>query len=156
MHEVNDNIRKNEEELQLLGQPLPVDDNGKLNIVWNMLSEFCETYKNVLKGKYDIKRISAVKDEGGYKIKAKFKNLLEQLDYEIIVHWSNAELIFLKNANKRHNLNIEFEPVQIELNEILVNANPLQDISQSVVINDAEKRISQPRSVGHLFKDIKG
>jgi hypothetical protein len=77
MNEVNDNIRKNEEELQLLGHPLPVDDTGKLNIVWNMLSEFCETYKNILKGKYDIKRISAVKDEGGYKIKAKFKNLLE-------------------------------------------------------------------------------
>jgi len=54
------------------------------------------------------------------------------------------------------NLNIELEPIQIELNEILVNANPLLDISQSVVINDTEKRISQPRSVGHLFRDIKG
>ena len=45
---------------------------------------------------------------------------------------------------------------QIELNEILVKANPLEDISQSVVINDASKRISQPRSVGHLFKEIQG
>ena len=26
----------------------------------------------------------------------------------------------------------------------------------AIVINDTEKRISQPRSVGHLFRDIKG
>lgn len=45
---------------------------------------------------------------------------------------------------------------QIDLNEIIVSANPLQDISQSTVINDVEKKISQPRSVGHLFKDIQG
>lgn len=59
--------------------------------------------------------------------------------------------IHLNNQNL-----IRLELAQIELNEILVAANPLQDISQSVVINDAEKRISQPRSVGHLFKEIKG
>jgi len=51
---------------------------------------------------------------------------------------------------------IRLELAEIELNEILVAANPLQDISHSVEINDTEKRISQPRSVGHLFKEIKG
>lgn len=51
---------------------------------------------------------------------------------------------------------VKLQLAQIDLNEIIVAANPLQDISQSVVINDASKRISQPRSVGHLFKDIKG
>lgn len=45
---------------------------------------------------------------------------------------------------------------QIDLNEIIVSGNPLEDICQSVVINDVLKRVSQPRSVGHLFKDIKG
>lgn len=53
-------------------------------------------------------------------------------------------------------LTIKMQLSQIDLNEIIVSANPLEDISQSVVINDASKRISQPRSVGHLFKDIKG
>ncbi|SNR61561.1 TonB-dependent receptor [Lutibacter flavus] len=56
----------------------------------------------------------------------------------------------------QHLNDIQLEPTQIELNEILVAANPLQDISHSVIIDDAEKRISQPRSVGNLFKDIKG
>ncbi|MBL4939949.1 MAG: TonB-dependent receptor [Lutibacter sp.] len=51
---------------------------------------------------------------------------------------------------------IKLQMAQIDLNEIIVTANPLQDISQSVVINNASKRISQPRSVGDLFKDIKG
>jgi len=73
---INDHIKLAEEDLGLLGQPLPIDDVGKLNLLWNMLSEYCETYKNVLKGKYDSKRMSYVKDEGGYKIKACFKDLL--------------------------------------------------------------------------------
>lgn len=54
------------------------------------------------------------------------------------------------------NILIKLQQSQIELNEIIVAAHPLQEISQSVVINDTEKRISQPRSVGHLFKDISG
>jgi iron complex outermembrane receptor protein len=59
-------------------------------------------------------------------------------------------------TNLNNHITIRLQHAQIDLNEILVAANPLQDISQSVVINDAEKRISQPRSVGHLFKEIKG
>lgn len=51
---------------------------------------------------------------------------------------------------------IKMQSAQIDLSEIIVDANPLRDISQSTVINDAEKKISQPRSVGHLFKDIQG
>lgn len=54
------------------------------------------------------------------------------------------------------NMVIKLQQSQIELNEILVSANPLDDISQSTVINDATKRISQPRSVGQLFNDIQG
>ncbi len=62
-----------------------------------------------------------------------------------------SKTVYIKN-----NMVIALQPAQIELNEILVSANPLEDISQSNVINDAEKRISQPRSVGSLFKDING
>jgi len=76
--EINEHIKKSEEEVTLLGQPLPIDDMGKLNLLWNMLSEYCETYKNILKGKYDSKRLSNIKDEGGYKVKALFKNLLDE------------------------------------------------------------------------------
>ena len=74
---INDNIKKCEEELALLGTPMPVDDAGKLSLMWNMLNEFCDIYRNVLSGKYDEKRLSFLEDEGGYKIKILFKKLLE-------------------------------------------------------------------------------
>jgi len=61
----------------------------------------------------------------------------------VIVQFKQGETIKLKAA-------------QIKLNEIIVSANPLEDISQSGIINDPVKNISQPRSVGDLFKDIKG
>ena len=68
-----------------------------------------------------------------------------------------SHISFKKNISTLNNgIIIQLQQTQIDLNEIIVAANPLEDISQSVVINDTEKRISQPRSVGHLFKDISG
>jgi len=45
---------------------------------------------------------------------------------------------------------------EIALTNIIINSNPLQDISHSVIINNRFKNVSQPRSVGELFKDIEG
>lgn len=91
---INDHIRKSEEELACLGQPLPIDAVGKLNLLWNMLSEYCETYKNVLKGKYDSKRLSYIKDEGGYKVKALFRDLLAEYtgDYKATSIYSDENI----------------------------------------------------------------
>jgi dynamin 1-like protein len=74
--EINNKIKDCEEAIHHLGQPLPVDNSGKLNLLWNMLSEYCDTFRNVLKGKYDLKKHSYIKDEGGYKIKALYKELI--------------------------------------------------------------------------------
>ena len=70
--------KETEEELNHLGMPIPLDNIGKINLLWNMLSEYCDTYKNILKGKYDSKRYDYIKDEGGYKIKGFFKELLNE------------------------------------------------------------------------------
>jgi len=89
---------------------------------------------------------SVTNNNGEFTIQAQEGDKIEvsHLSYKtIIVALQNQSIIKLQLA-------------QIDLNEIIVSANPLKDISQSVVINDASKRISQPRSVGHLFKDIKG
>ncbi|WP_456377407.1 TonB-dependent receptor domain-containing protein [Lutibacter sp.] len=83
---------------------------------------------------------------GAFKINAQIGDKIE------VSHISYKTII----VEIQNNSTIKLQSAQIELNEIIVTANPLQDISQSVVINDASKRISQPRSVGHLFKDIKG
>ena len=76
MKSINENIKKSEEELALLGEPMPIDESGKLSLLWSMLNEYCDMYKNVLRGKYDRKR-SFLKDEGGYKVKAIFSKLLD-------------------------------------------------------------------------------
>jgi len=89
--EISNKIKECEESIQLLGQPLPVDNSGKLTLIWNMLSDYVETYKNVLKGKYDQKRHSYIKDEGGYKVKALYKDLLNDFigDYKATAHYTD-------------------------------------------------------------------
>ena len=73
---INDSIRHCEEELKILGTPMPTDDAGKFSMLWNLLSEYCETFKSILQGKYLIKGDVNLRDEGGFKIQALFKNLL--------------------------------------------------------------------------------
>jgi len=51
---------------------------------------------------------------------------------------------------------IELEPNQIALNEILFAVNLNDNVSQAIIVNDYDKKVSQPRSVGDLFKGIKG
>jgi hypothetical protein len=79
-----------------LGQPLPNDNLSKLNLLWKMLSEYCETFKNILKGKYDSQRMELFKNEGGYKIKEKFRNLLEKYtgDYKATAKYTDEDISY--------------------------------------------------------------
>ena len=91
---INESIRRCEEELKLLGTPMPTDEAGKMNMVWNLLSEYCEIFKHILKGKYDSKRAGYLRDEGGFKIKAIFKELLQDFtgDYRAMENYSDADI----------------------------------------------------------------
>ena len=91
---INDSIRRCEEELKILGTPMPTDEAGKINMIWNLLSEYCETFKHILKGKYEAKRAGYLRDEGGFKIKAIFKGLLEEYtgDYQATQSYSDADI----------------------------------------------------------------
>ena len=88
--EIGNKTKECEESIALLGNPIPLDDGGKLSLLWNMISEYCETYKNILKGKYDGKRHSSFKDDGGYKIKEMYKNLLADFtgDYKATANYT--------------------------------------------------------------------
>ena len=90
---INENIKKAEEELSLLGEPMPTDEAGKLSLLWSMLNEYCDMYKNVLRGKYDRKR-SFLKDEGGYKVKSLFSKLLDEFvgDYKATKDYSDDDI----------------------------------------------------------------
>ena len=79
---INERLKQAEEELQSLGQPMPTDDAGKMSLLWNMINEYCDIFKNVLQGKCNNKRLSFLDGEGGYKIKILYKKLLEEFTGE--------------------------------------------------------------------------
>ena len=79
---INDRVKSAEEELQSLGQPMPTDDAGKMSMLWNMINEYCDIFRNVLQGKYNNKRLSFLDGEGGFKIKILYKKLLEEFTGE--------------------------------------------------------------------------
>ena len=91
---VNDHIKTAEDELASLGQPMPLDDAGKMSLLWTMLNEYCDIFRNVLRGKFDNKKLSFLKDEGGYKIKALYKRLLEEFtgDYKATAGYKDEDI----------------------------------------------------------------
>lgn len=98
IREIGSKIKECEENLNALGNPLPFDSMGKLNLLWTLLSEYYETFKNILKGKYDSKRLENFKNEGGYKIKEKFRSLLEKFtgDYKATAKYSVIYFIIIR------------------------------------------------------------
>ena len=92
---INERLKTAEEELSGLGTPMPTDDAGKMSLLWNMINEYCDIFKNALEGKYTAgKRLSFLEDEGGYKIKAKFTKLLDEFtgDYKATKNYTNDDI----------------------------------------------------------------
>ena len=152
---INDNIKQSEEELSLLGQPLPIDDVGKLNLLWNMLSEYCDTYRNVIKGKYDSKRLSYVKDEGGYKVKALFKTLLDEftgdykstagytdeyINYALTIHEGDSIPGFPSIDAFYYLLRPELEKLKDPINECLINVFQYLEMLSTKILEKSFQR----------------
>ena len=73
---------------------MPIDDAGKMNLLWNMINEYCDIFKNVLQGKYNNKRLNFLEGEGGFKIKILYKKLLEEFtgDYKATARYSDENI----------------------------------------------------------------
>lgn len=91
-------------------------------------------------------KFSVSNSNGDFSVEANVGDLVE------ITHVSYKTTVL--NIQKNQTINLEV--AQIELNEIIVSTNPFENIAQSEIINDQIKRVTQPRSVGDLFKDVKG
>ena len=91
---INERVKTAEEELTGLGQPMPIDDAGKMNLLWNMINEYCDIFKNVLQGKYNNKRLNFLEGEGGFKIKILYKKLLEEFtgDYKATARYTDENI----------------------------------------------------------------
>lgn len=56
MKEIREKQKETEDELRDLGPPMPNQDHEKAQLLWNMITDFIQTYKNTISGKYDAKR----------------------------------------------------------------------------------------------------
>ena len=71
MKEIDQKINECDVKLQQLGPTLPRDSKERMHLIWNMLTEYTETFKNQIKGKYDSKnKITNKEMVGGAKIKS--------------------------------------------------------------------------------------
>lgn len=135
------------------------------NILLNILVLLVVTssYAQSIKGKIVDENTNGNIENATIKVVKTSKYAVSNLEGEFTVTASEGDLVEISHISYK-TVQIELSDGQviklqlapIDLNEIIVSANPLEDISQSTVINDVTKRISQPRSVGDLFKDIKG
>ena len=53
MKEIRVKVKETEDDLRDLGPPMPAESGEKLQLLWNMITEFISTYKNTISGKYD-------------------------------------------------------------------------------------------------------
>ena len=91
---INERVKTAEEELQGLGQPMPIDEAGKMSLLWNMINEFCDMFRKVLQGKVNNKRTNFLEGEGGFKIKILYKKLLEEFtdDYKATAGYRDEDI----------------------------------------------------------------
>lgn len=94
--DIRDKTKVLESELHELGEPMPSAPHEKLQLLWQLMSEFIQTYKNSISGRYDANRYAgaaAIKSSdpltGGAKIKKAFHSLYTDLaDYKATSEYS--------------------------------------------------------------------
>ena len=81
MKEIREKQKETENDLRDLGPLMPTGDTEKMQVLWSMITDLIQTYKNTISGKYDSKRYSSNQNgktealSGGAKIKMNFYNL---------------------------------------------------------------------------------
>ena len=88
---INERLLIVKQKLNDLGEPLPEEDSGKIAILWNLLNNYTEIFKKVLKDEHHNYKKKFLEDEGGFKIKQIFRNLLINFtgEYKATQNYSN-------------------------------------------------------------------
>lgn len=55
VNEIKEKLKETENELEDLGEPMPSTKGEKLHMVWNLITDLVQGYKNQIMGKYDSK-----------------------------------------------------------------------------------------------------
>ena len=66
MEEIDNKTKECEDKLRRLGPSLPVDQKDRMQILYNMLMEYTEAFKNTMRGKYDVKYLYLLKNSLAY------------------------------------------------------------------------------------------
>ncbi|KJP85844.1 hypothetical protein AK88_04492 [Plasmodium fragile] len=79
--EINEKIRVINDKLYELGTHVPLDATKKTQLLWSMITDYCEIFKNTLKGKYD-KRLQVFIENNdiicGLKVRTIFNEFLDE------------------------------------------------------------------------------
>lgn len=78
--ELREKIEMTERELRELGNPLPDHNSDKLQLIYNLASEFCVAYKDSIKGKFIKNRDDADKDPVGVEIRQLLIRIFQDYD----------------------------------------------------------------------------
>jgi hypothetical protein len=80
--EIREKIRDLEDRLRLLGPPMPIESQEKVQLLWGMITTFCTSYNNSISGKYEgrkgTRRMLTGELEGGAKVKLLFYSLYKE------------------------------------------------------------------------------
>ncbi len=78
--EINEKIVKFDKELKSLGTEIPIGQDDKRMIFWDILRKFCTSYNNLISGTYDKNEIVSNKTQPGAEIKVTFDLLFDNLE----------------------------------------------------------------------------
>ena len=76
--EIKAKMKDAEDDLRDLGPPVAASDAEKAQLLWSMVTEFINSYKNAISGKYDTRRSKNENISGGARIKMSFYNLYSE------------------------------------------------------------------------------
>ncbi|CAG9334067.1 unnamed protein product [Blepharisma stoltei] len=89
-------IKDCDERSKDLGPSTPVEPKQKTQMLWNMITDYCETFKNTIRGKFERRGNSRIAKDlaGGVTIKHYFNTLLEDYsgNYNATEDYSNEEI----------------------------------------------------------------
>lgn len=91
--ELRERIEQTERELRELGNPLPEHSSDKLQLIYNLASEFCVAYKDSIKGKYIKNRDDRDKDPVGVEIRRRLIQIFNDYDLSKIDELLSDKLI---------------------------------------------------------------
>jgi dynamin 1-like protein len=82
VNEIKEKLKETQGELEDLGEPMPVTKGERLHVVWAKITEFVQSFKNQIGGKYDTKRRADGKEQlsAGSKIKQQFYRLYSEYE----------------------------------------------------------------------------